>query len=546
MESKSPKEICKNFSTLMGNRSNWESYWQTLHDYFYVESSNINRSYYSGTELDFTYLWDATSLETADILANGFMNYLTPPSSKWFNLRTKNPELMEKKPIALYLEDVRAECYHALNNSNFYNQMFSNYKASGVYGTSIFLAEEDFETDIRFYALPVKQVCIVENASQRIKEFYILFEYTAYQAIQRFGRNNVSIDIGREYDTGRDENRKYQFILYIAQRHRRDLTKIDNKNMPVMALWIEKDKMKLVQEGGYSEMPAMAHRFEKRPFEVYGFSPAMKALPDVRTLNLEAKTVLRSQMKNTDPAVAVPENAFIMPFNANPRAVNYYSKDAMTAKDIFAFGNYGNPYVGMEAMEAKRTHIKALMYTDVFLAFEGVTKQMNNPEVYERINEKMTMLAPSVGRFISDVLNPIITRTIGVLARRGKLPPVPDEMLADGRYEIEYVSQLAQAQKRTELNSLTNALGLVGQVSQFKPEVLDKINGDKAVDDIWGITGASPQVLRDDQEVADIRAARAEAAAEQQKLDMAAQLAQTAETATRADKNISQSQIVQR
>ena len=28
-----------------GERSNFESYWQSLHDYFYIEASNINRTY---------------------------------------------------------------------------------------------------------------------------------------------------------------------------------------------------------------------------------------------------------------------------------------------------------------------------------------------------------------------------------------------------------------------------------------------------------------------------------------------------------------------
>ena len=62
------------------------------------------------------------------------------------------------------------------------------------------------------------------------------------------------------------------------------------------------------------------------------------------------------------------------------------------------------------------------MYNDTFLAFDRITKQMNNPEIMERINEKMTMLGPAVGRYISEMLNPVIERTIGILARRGKLP----------------------------------------------------------------------------------------------------------------------------
>ena len=118
-----PEEILERHKRLVSERSNWESYWQSLHDYFYVEAQDFNRSYASGSELSNDYLWDSTTLESADVLASGFMNYLTPPTSKWFRLRSKNPNLAENKDVGDYLEDVAAEVNYTLNRSNFYSQV---------------------------------------------------------------------------------------------------------------------------------------------------------------------------------------------------------------------------------------------------------------------------------------------------------------------------------------------------------------------------------------------------------------------------------------
>jgi len=536
------EEKIERFKELVGGRANFESYWQTLHDYFYLEAQDFNKSYSPGSELSADYLWDSTTLETPDVLASGFMNYLTPPTSKWFRLKSKNPALGENKNVSDFLEDVASEIYHTLNKSNFYGQVFPTYKSSGVYGTSILLEEEDLEEDARFYSLPLKQVVIVEDAKGRVVEYYIEFEYTAFQAETRWGREALSTQMKEEL-ASRKPDTKHKFLLFIGNRSIRDIRKINKSNMPIQALWIDVEAKIIIEEGGYNEFPAMTHRFDKRPFISWGFSPAMKALPFARLLNAIAKTNLRTMMKNTDPPVALPHNAFIMPFNANPRAINYYKKDAMDAKDIFPFGNFGDPNTGLNAIELYSQKVKSLMYNDVFLAFEGITKQMNNPEVMERINEKMTMLGPAVGRFTGEVLNPIIIRTIGILWRRGKLPEPPDELRDNPTYEIDYVSQLAQAQKRSELNSLVTALTMTGQMAQFAPEILDKINPDKAIDEVWGITGAPVKVLRDDIEIQKIREARAEQNAKMQEMQMLGAGAQIGKTAAEADKTLAEATV---
>jgi hypothetical protein len=143
-------------------------------------------------------------------------------------------------------------------------------------------------------------------------------------------------------------------------------------------------------------------------------------------------------------------------------------------------------------------------------------------------------------------LNPIITRTIGILWRRGKLPEPPDEIMEDPGYEIDFIGQLAQAQKRSELNALVTSLQMVGQMAQFTPEVLDGVDSDKARNEIWNITGAPIRVLRDDSEIQAIRENRAQQQAAAQELAMAGAMAQVGKDAGQADKHMAEAQAVGR
>ena len=545
MEKNEPRvdSLIKFYKKNKSDRMNFESFWQSLHDYFYIEAPDVNRSYAPGSELNSEVLFDSTTLECADVLASGFMNYLTPPTSKWFALRPKDKNLTGNKVVGTYLEIVADAVNDALNKSNFYNEIINSYKGSGVYGTSIVIEEDDIADDVRFYSMPVKQVVIIEDGRGRVSEYFVEFEYTASQAASRWGAEKLATSMQEELVGEKRVEKKHQFLLYIGYRQQRDVRKTDKLNLPVEATWIDLENKKTVDEGGYNEFPAFTHRFNKRPFIAWGYSPAMKALPFARILNAIAKTNLRAMMKHTDPPLAVPDNAFIMPFNANPRAVNYYNKTKMEgSKDIFSFGNYGDPNAGITSIEFYSQKVKGLMFNDVFLAFEGLTKRMGNPEVMERINEKMTLLGPAVGRYISEILNPLIIRTIGILFRKGKLPPPPDEMRFNPEYEIDCISQLAQAQRRSELNALVSGLTMVGQMAQLAPDVMDKVSPDRTVDEIWSITGAPVRVLREDSEVQAIREGRQKMLAEQQQMMTLEQGANVLDKGAKANLNLTKSQ----
>ncbi len=513
-----PEKIAKNFEKLKGTRTTFDIMYQKLHKYFYVESGDITVQKDKAAEIN--HLMDSTSLDCGDIMAAGLANYLTPEASKWVYLEHSNPALRDNKEVKEWMQDVSDEVLLTLSRSNFYNQMPIFYKASGVYGTAGLFCEKDNDDGVRFYNIPIDKLYLTEDARERPNEYYLKFEYTAEQAISRFG-DKCSQEIKDCYASGRDEDKKFSFICFIGNRLERDIDKIDQLNKPIRMLWIDAKTKQKMAETGFDSMPCVAHRFYKRPQIVYGYSPAMKALPYVRLINTMADTIIRAGMKTVDPAIALPDDAFLGRPNFNPRQLNYYQRGRLSGKDdIFPIGNFGNVNVGLAELEWYQAQIKKLMFVDTFQAFSEITKQMTVPEVMERVSEKMTLLGPAVGRYMNDVLQPLIEKVVLILYESNMLPKMPDVMLDDPRFEVKFVGRLVQTQRQSEMNNIINALTISGQIAQMNPEALDKINTDEAINEIFDISGVPQKILRDNNELQAIREARAQAQAQAQQMAM--------------------------
>jgi hypothetical protein len=120
------------------------------------------------------------------------------------------------------------------------------------------------------------------------------------------------------------------------------------------------------------------------------------------------------------------------------------------------------------------------------------------------------------------------------MSGRNLLPPPPVE-IEGTELKIEYISMLAQAQKAIGTGAIERVASFIGNLSAVKPEVLDKFDADQAVDEYADMLGAPPSIIVSDDDVEQIRAARAEAAAQAQRAEQAAAMApavkQTAEAA---------------
>ena len=533
MENAEIQNIIKRVEKLKGLRSNWESQWQECATYCLPTKTNITTVKTTGTGVDTTN-YDSTARNSTQVFAAAMHSYLTNPASKWFSLRTKDKYLMNSKAVKTWFKSAEDTIYNTFNGSNFAQEVHEGYLDLACFGTFALYEEEDEKDIVRFYCRPLREMLISEGADGRVDTAYRCFKYTARQAFQRWGKNSGEA-IQKAVDA-KDYEKEFDFIHCVQPRHEFEAGKKDAKNMPYASLYVEVSQKHLCEEGGYKEFPFFIPRFSKLAGDVWGYSPAMVSLPDIKMLNAMSKTLIRSAQKIVDPPVEMPHDGYLMPMNFNPGGINFRVQGT-SETEIKPILSGGNIPIGLEMVQDLRANIQKAFFVDVFLMLNQDRGQKTATEVNEMASEKMLITGPVLGRLMSEFLNQAVVRTFNICYDRGQFEEIPEELQGKD-WVVEYISPLAKAQKFQEMNSLVQFNSYVGQLATVFPTVLDKVDSDKSVDAAADLFAINPEIVYDDKEVAEIREQKAQQMQAQQEMMMAQQIAATAKDGSQAVKNL--------
>lgn len=520
------KELLARADRLRSIRQNFESYWQDVLYYCIARKAYVTRSKQEGDRLPVD-VYDSSAIEALRIFAAGLAGYLTNPSAKWFNLRTEDRDLMDDKDVKVWLKDCEDTIYDVLNSSNFNFAIHEGYLDFGSVGMCSIFLEEDVQDYVRFYTRPIKEIFIDQDEREVIDTVYREFEFTVRQCYRKWGES-CSKEVIDKYGKNKLEE-KVKILHCVEPRYDYHPGKKDSLNMPFMSVYIEKDTKKRLSESGYKSFPYMIAGANKESGETYFTSPMMECFSDTKMVNQMVKTNLKAAMKLVDPPLDVPSDGFNSPLNLNPMAINYRNPGTPGVDDkIRPIQTGGNVPLGLELIDRVELKIQRALFVDLFLALAQRDPKMTATEVLSREQERMLLLGPMLGR-LTDMFSQIIKRTFLILQERGAIKPLPVSLQGQENLVIEYVSPLAKAQKNSEIKSINNTMAMVGQIAGVNPQVLDKIDFDKTVDEIADLNGINPELIRDQIEVGEIRKARAtaeEAAKKMQAMDMMAGAAQ--------------------
>jgi len=509
------KNLLKRFDRLKSQRQNWESHWQEVADYMQPRKADVTKSRSKGdkrTEL----IFDSSPLQSVELLAASLHGMLTNPSTPWFSLRFKEDEMENEDEAKEWLESATETMYAAFNKSNFQQEIFELYHDLITFGTAAMFIEEDDEDILKFSTRHINEMYIAENEKGRIDTVFRKFKLSARAAIQKFGDVSSSIAITAK----KDPYEEVEILHAVYPRSDFDPKKQDKSNMPFESVYLEAGTGEELSVSGFREFPFVVPRYLKASHEIYGRSPAMTALPDVKMLNEMSKTTIKSAQKQVDPPLLVPDDGFILPVRTVPGGLNFYR--AGTRDRIEPLNIGANTPLGLNMEEQRRNSIRNAFYVNQLMMQSG--PQMTATEVIQRNEEKMRLLGPVLGRLQSELLKPLIDRAFALILRKNLFRPAP-EFLSGKDIEIEYVSPLAKAQKSSELQSIMRAIEIMGSLSNVAP-VFDHINMDKLVRHLADIVGVPQKILKPQSE---LNAERQQAQAQQEQMQQMQQLQQVAE-----------------
>ena len=437
------KELKDNLSRLQTKRQNWESHWQEVADYMLPRKSDVNKERSRGDKRN-VQIYDSTAVHSLELLASSLHGMLTSQANRWFQLRYKEAILNDSDEAKEWLEDAMDKMYIAFARSNFQTEIFENYHDLIAFGTSCLFIEEDKDDGIRFSARHIKEIYITEDERGFVDTIYRKFKMTAKAAFDLFGKDQLSRDLLVKFQKTPFDD--VEMVHVVRPRNTYDPKKLDKQNMPFQSVYMEFETGHIISIGGFREFPYVVPRYLKASNEIYGRSPGMNSLPDVKVLNKMVEVSMKAAQKQVDPPLLVPDDAMILPIRTAPGSLNYYrsgSRDRIEPLNIGA----NNP-LGLNMEDQRRRAISRTFHVDQLLIQENRT--MTATEVMQRNQEKMRILGPVIGRLQQELLQPLIIRVFNIMLRNKEFLPAP-EVLTNQQIEIEYVSPVALAQKGSQL-----------------------------------------------------------------------------------------------
>ena len=507
------EQIIRRLEHLTAERKTIDSAWQTIEKFvapyrgqFFENQTSEHEQNWRKREI-----YDSTAINASQTLAASIHGSITSPAFRWFDLQFRVDQLNQTQEAKEWLDDTADRIYNALQESNFNLEVGECYTDLVNYGTSVVL--EEFTGDeltgenieLTFSAVPIKEAYFEEDHKGGISSFYRRLMWTPSQIISKFGEENVPEKINALEASGKTDRLEVVYCIW----KRKGIDEVDGivapEKRPYAYRYILKEGGEtLGDEGGYYEMPAYAPRWRKTSESKWGNSPAMNALNDILTLNQLVELILRSAEKAIDPSWVTTMNNIFSDLDLEPAGLTI-ARDPSKLSPLESAGRFD---VGQLIKSDLVQSIQKAFYMDQLQLKDSPA--MTATETMARMELMQRTLGPTLGRLQSDLLDPLISRTLNILFRSGQLKELPESLKQNGGdIDVSYVGSLSRSQKMDGIANVERYLGLLGGIAQFKPEVLDLFNQDKAARDLGNDLNVPAAYLNSNEDVAALRQQRA-------------------------------------
>jgi len=525
-------DLLTRWGHLRSERATWWSHWQEVTTYLLPRNGRYFQQDRNKGHRRHNSIYDNTGTRALRTLGAGMMAGATSPARPWFRLGTADPELNRYAPVKLWLNDVTERMQLVFQKSNTYRTLHSIYEELGAFGTAGSIILPDPKTAIHHYPVTIGEYAIATDYQGRVNTLYREFQKTVGEVVREFGYNKCSTSVKNLYDRGSlDQWITLVHAIEPRDDRERDFKKMDNMNMAYKSCYFEigGDGEDVLRESGYKEFPAVIPRWGIAGGDIYGNSPGMEALGDIKQLQHEQLRKAQGIDYQTKPPLQVPSYMKNRDVDSLPGGVTFI--DGAQGKIETAFNVNLNLNHLLADIQDVRQRINGSFYADLFLMLANATDtRMTATEVAERHEEKLLMLGPVLERLHNELLDPLIDNTFNRMVEVGLVPPAPEEMQGM-ELNVEFVSMLAQAQRAIGTNSVDRYVNSMGMIAQMKPDVLDKFDSDAWADGYADMLGVDPKLIVGGERVARIRQDRAaqqqamaKAEAEQRAVDNAVKL----------------------
>lgn len=486
------EKIKQKWQHLKSQRGTWDTHYQELADHILPRKNTITSKKTEGEKRTFQIL-DNTGIQSNELLAGALHSLLTNPYGQWFEMTTGNFDLDNEPGVRKWLQTSVRDMHTVLNQSNFQTEVHEMYSDIGCFGTGCLQVEEDDVDVVRFTARFIADYYICENHLGFIDEVILEWKWNANQIVSMYGEDNVPKEVLDCYK--KSDDRKFCVVQHVYPMRNEEPGSKGWKSCHVLP---EQDWV--LSEGKFNSFPFMVPRWTKAAGEIYGRSPGMVALPELKVLNKMTETMLIGAQKVVDPPVQMEDDGVILPFISRPGGINFIRPGSEPIRPVF---NDTRIDFGYQMLADRQKRVRDAYFVNQ-LQLSQDQKYMTATEVMQRTEESMRLLGPMLGRMSVEFLNPLIARLYQIM-RLKKLIADPPEQLRNRGLTAKFSSVIARSQRAAEGQAVMKTLEMAAPFIQLDQRAAQNFNPDKIVRFVGSIFNAPQEMYREVDEVEELR-----------------------------------------
>jgi len=531
------RELLSRLSSMKTSRSNHESAWQDISDYMMPFRGDITTKK-SGGSKRVKPVFDSTAMIAADHLVNFMKGALLPPSQDW--LRIVPPfDFQQDDTVRKLLDKTAQRVLAALSQSNFYTEATGALRDLIVLGNSTLLVEEDMvspETGgLMFESVPIGRMWWTQGKGARITMVVREYSMPALDAVRYFDNPGSSAKAHVSQGRPMEEVMYYQFCYENESKITGGAPSKLNKNY--LSTWICNDGIPptIVRESGYDTAPYIVSRLHRVDGEEYGRGRGHLARADARGLSELRRQILIAAGRDLNPPLMVEDDTMIDMDIANGGIV-------VTRPPVKIAPNFlksGADYAAADKIARDdRDQIRQAFLSDVLS--EPTSQPRSAEESRQRQQRSLQRLASAADIVNNEFLGPVVQSVMGIMARRNELPEgveaasmMGGTISATVKFSSPFFSAQKQGSAQRVMSFLERRLALM-QATQ-DPAFIEDIHPDRLREFDMQQSDVPAEIFRTQDEINDIREARAAQEAQAQEAQMQQQEAQMQQQQAQAE-----------
>ena len=431
---------------------------------------------------------DSTPIIALRNFSSGMMSGATSPTNRWFKTSFSSIDLSNDYYLKNWCAKQEELTRRILYSSNFYQMLPEVYKQLGVFGFSAISIEPDYENVVNFKVLPIGSYYYSRDSKGKIDSFCRVYMETAKNIVEKFGSNcpKEIIEISKE-----NPLKQYELMHFVEKNKYFRYKRLSSKFAKYVSVVVLTGKNEFLSTKGFNKFPyAVFESSNPSDCDYPQDSPGISALADVKQLMTMVKEYAKAVKKIVCPTYKGPASLKNKKLADVPGAYIEEDENGRGISPVYEI----NPKI-LELKQEKdelKNAIKEHFYNDLFaMILSTAERGRTATEVNELKEEKMVLLSPLLEQIHSglrQILNWIYDEQIRV----GIIEPLKDEY-KNLRYQIEFVSSLAQAQKVSNISSMERFTTFVANISNsIDPILKSKLNGEKIIEDYATFANISP------------------------------------------------------